>query len=143
MTSRRLAREWALQILFGLDFGNTLKPEIFEQFWADKPDATPGMRRFAQELVEGVIQHRGPIDSLLRRYAQNWDIARMARVDRNVMRLALYELLYRDDIPSAVTINEAVDIVKCFGTNESGKFVNAILDRARREHAAGAASAGE
>jgi len=130
---RRLAREWALQILFGLDYGNKLEPEVFERFWASTEEATPSMKSYTEDCVKGVVRERRALDASIERYAENWSLDRMARVDLNVMRIALYELMHRDDIPAAVSINEAVDIVRDFGSNESGKFVNAILDRAKRE----------
>ena len=86
-------------------------------------------QRFARELVEGVLEHLQEIDGCIRSVAENWDMGRMAVVDRNVLRLGTYELVYRPDIPGKVTINEAVDLAKRYGTAESGTFVNGILDR--------------
>jgi N utilization substance protein B len=91
------------------------------------------MRVFSEPLIRGVIQHRDAIDEKIKSHARNWDFHRIAAVDRNVMRLAIYEMLHRDDIPPAVSINEAVDIAKKFSTEDSGKFVNGILDKIRSE----------
>ena len=84
---------------------------------------------FAQELVDGTITHQEEIDKRLASFAQDWSISRMANVDRNVMRLAAYEILFRSDIPGRVSLNEAIELAKRFGGEESAKFVNGILDR--------------
>ena len=86
-------------------------------------------QRFARELVEGVLQHLPQIDECIRSVAENWDLARMAVVDRNILRLGAFELLHRRDIPPKVAINEAVDLAKRYGSADSGTFVNGILDR--------------
>ena len=90
-------------------------------------------RQFAEELARGVIAHHQDIDPLIAKYADNWEIARMGTVDRNAMRIAAFEMLYRDDIPPVVSINEAVELAKAYSSIESGKFVNGILDRIRGE----------
>ena len=90
-------------------------------------------RLFADPLIRGVIEHRDAIDEKIKDHAKNWDLHRIATVDRNIMRLAIYEMLYREDIPPIVSINEAVDIAKKFSTQDSGKFVNGILDKIRGE----------
>src|SRR5439155_22084158 len=87
------------------------------------------MRVFAEPLIRGALQHRDAIDEHIKKHVKNWDFSRIAAVDRNVMRLAIYEMLHREDIPPVVSINEAVDIAKKFSTHESGKFVNGILDK--------------
>jgi len=84
---------------------------------------------FAQELVDGTIAHQDEIDQKIAAFAQDWSIGRMANVDRNVMRLATYEILFRTDIPGRVSLNEAIELAKRFGGEESAKFVNGILDR--------------
>jgi N utilization substance protein B len=91
------------------------------------------VRLFAEPLIRGALDHREEADALIKKHAQNWDLHRMAAVDRNVLRLAIYEMLYRDDIPPVVSINEAVDIAKKFSTQDSGKFVNGILDKVKGE----------
>ena len=87
------------------------------------------LRLFSEPLIRGVLQHREAIDTEIQKYAHNWDIRRMAAVDRNILRLAVYEMRHRTDIPPVVSINEAVDIAKRFSTQDSGKFVNGILDK--------------
>ena len=91
------------------------------------------MQLFADPLIRGVLEHQAKIDEELQKHAKNWSLQRMAAVDRNVLRLAAYEMLFREDIPPIVSINEAVDIAKKFSTHDSGKFVNGILDQIRKE----------
>ncbi len=90
-------------------------------------------RLFAEPLIRGALEHRDAIDEKIKSHAKNWDFHRIAAVDRNIMRLAIYEMLHREDIPPVVSINEAVDIAKKFSTQDSGKFVNGILDKIRGE----------
>lgn len=125
---RRFAREFAVQILFELDLNPQPLAETFEWFWTEHRTSS-ATRRFAEELVKGVLEHRDQIDETLKCYSTNWELHRMAAVDRNVLRLALYEMLFRPDIPPVVSINEAVDLAKYFNSTESGHFVNGILDR--------------
>jgi N utilization substance protein B len=129
---RRKAREYALQLLFQLDIRKE-KPTLtlFKRFWADKePDEN--VRAFAEEVVRGTFKHLRTINARVLACARNWTLERMATVDRNVLRLATYEILYRMDIPPSVTINEAIELAKKYGTDESGAFVNGILDSVAR-----------
>ena len=91
------------------------------------------MRLFADPLIYGALEHRDEADEIIRTHAKNWELHRIAAVDRNILRLAIYEMLHRDDIPPVVSINEAVDIAKKFSTQDSGKFVNGILDKVKGE----------
>ncbi len=128
--SRRLARETALQVLFQRDL--TQEPlDIAKtvQLWAGEFVVPEASMAFAKELVDGTITHQDEIDKKLASFAQDWTISRMANVDRNVMRLATFEILFRPDIPGRVTLNEAIELAKRFGGEESAKFVNGILDR--------------
>jgi N utilization substance protein B len=129
---RRKAREYALQILFQLDIRKE-KPSatVLKHFWAEY-DPDEEVRAFTEEIVKGTYKHLGKINDLLHQCAKNWSLDRMAVVDRNVLRMAAYEILYRIDIPTSVTINEAIEISKKFGTDESGAFVNGILDQVAR-----------
>lgn len=157
MGKRREARERAVQFLFQ----NDLNPPdnitaALDQFWEsqraaviaeDKGAATWGQRAdlpppsadeaavrlFADPLIKGTIENRNQVDEIIKRHTKNWEIHRIAAVDRNILRLAIYEMLHRDDIPPVVSINEAVDIAKKFSTQESGKFVNGVLDKVRSE----------
>lgn len=132
MATRRDARGWAVQLLFQRDFNEGNLVEALEVFWGDK-EVPEEARTFMEELVKGVTKHRVAIDEKVQSYAENWDLKRMAAVDRNVMRIALYEMLFREDIPPVVSINEAVDLAKQYSGPESGKFVNGILDRVRQD----------
>lgn len=128
--SRRLARETALQVLFQRDL--TKEPLITAQEvqrWAEEFEVPQPSRPFAQQLVDGTIEHLSEIDEKIASFAQDWSINRMANVDRNVMRLATYELLFCSDIPGRVSLNEAIELAKRYGGEESAKFVNGILDR--------------
>lgn len=144
MAGRHQARAWAVQMLFQWDLTGGDIEEVLRDFWtlpldAEEGDvcsssrAEPRLRAFAEELVRGVAAHREEIDARLRQYAEHWDLHRMGAVDRNVMRVALYEMLFCPDIPPVVSINEAVDLAKELSSFESGRFVNGILDRALRE----------
>ena len=132
MGKRRRAREAAIQYHFWRDLQRGAGPEKIEDFWDFCP-VKPTVREFAQPLIEGMIAHLPEIDERIRRYAENYKLNRISAVDRNVLRLAIYEMLYRDDIPPVVSINEAIELAKTFGGGESGKFVNGILDRIRKD----------
>ncbi len=132
--TRRQSRELALQALFFLDMNPELGCEDgLAAFWEareeDNADSTKDA--FCTELVEGTLGASEEIDALINDFSKHWKISRMPVVDRNIMRLATYELLKRDDIPPSVTINEAVEIGKKFGGRESGPFINGILDQIR------------
>ncbi|MCF7669598.1 MAG: transcription antitermination factor NusB [Verrucomicrobia bacterium] len=157
MGKRRLARERAVQFLFQYDFNPQKDCETeFYRFWETQrrneiiesrntatwgqtielPPPTPEeerLRDFSRSLTLGAIEHLPEIDEEIRKYSKNWELHRIATVDRNILRLAIYEMKFRDDIPPVVSINEAVDIAKRYSTDESGKFVNGILDQVRKE----------
>jgi len=133
MSRRRKAREIALQFLYQLDLGGDADPTPHEaEFWARHPldDKT---RRFASAIVHGVTTNQSRIDRTISESTEHWDLDRMAVVDRNILRLAVYELLHSAEVPPKVAINEAIEIAKKFGTQESGRFINGILDRVHRE----------
>jgi N utilization substance protein B len=90
-------------------------------------------RMFADALVRGVLQRREELDGVIQRYARNWDLPRIAVVDRNILRMAIHEILHRDDIPPVVSINEAIEIAKRYSTEQSGRFVNGILDKVKAD----------
>lgn len=105
-------------------------PEIFGLFWSGQEESfAEDVRIFAEKLALGVMENQSEIDTILAKYADNWELSRMAMIDRNVMRLATYELLYLADVPPKVTLNEAVNLAKKFSQEGSGKFVNGILDK--------------
>ena len=155
MGMRREARERAVQFLFQYDLNKSENLELaLAHFWSSQREAAiaedkgkarwgesielpppttdeTAVRLFAEPLIRGTLQFREAIDEKIQQYAKNWELTRMAVVDRNILRLAIYEMLYREDIPPVVSINEAVDIAKRFSTDESGRFVNGILDKVK------------
>ena len=159
MATRRQGREWALQMLFqadlnpGLDLDAAI-PKFWRQQWTCQVEeakdqgveaeadssksvedrvAPPKIRLFTENIVRGVVGHLPEIDAKMRSYAQNWPMHRMGSVERNVLRLAFYELLYCSDVPPAVVLNEAIDLAKYFSNAEAGRFVNGVLDRLNKE----------
>lgn len=125
---RRRAREYVLQFLFQSEFKGKDHRNNLKQFWADKDEDTE-VKRFASDIINGTLSMFDEIDSAIKNAAEHWMLERMAAVDRNILRFSVYELLYRRDIPSAVTINEAIEIAKKYSTSESAAFINGILDR--------------
>ena len=128
MKKRTRAREIALQFLYQLDLrGDDLLDEAKSFIRGEERDAETA--RFAQRLVQGTFEHKTEIDRTIQAVAQNWNISRMAVVDRNVLRLATYELLHCEDIPPKVAINEAIELGKRYSTQNSGAFINGVLDK--------------
>ncbi len=132
MASRRESREWAVQLLFQLDYNPGELDSAFTEFWSER-QTTAKSRAFVEELVRGVLANKPALDKLIQSCAQNWSLARMAGVDRNIIRLSTYEMMFRTDIPAVVSINEAVEAAKSLGDVSSSRFVNGLLDRLRRE----------
>jgi len=132
MGTRRQARELAMQALFYMDVRSKVSTEMLGNFCANFSPPSKS-RAFFLKLVNGVLEAQGELDALIEQFSKNWDISRMSSVDRNVMRIAVFELLYCEDIPSKVSINEAVDVGKKFGTEESGAFINGIMDSIRAD----------
>jgi N utilization substance protein B len=129
MGLRRESRELALQILYALDVNPSVGiRETLQTFREEQADVMSRVREFAEGLVQGVQEHRTIIDEAIKARSKNWTLARMPRVDLNVMRMATYELMFRQDIPKKVSINEAIEIARKFGDKESPAFVNGILD---------------
>jgi N utilization substance protein B len=130
---RRKSRELALQLLYQLDLQGEPSPEPYlPEFWARHPvDAE--VREFAESLVRGAKLHQAKIDELISQYAENWELDRMAVVDRNILRGGIFELLWAAEIPPKVAINEALEVAKKFSTHESSRFINGILDRIHKE----------
>jgi transcription antitermination protein NusB len=131
MGFRRKSRELALQMLFHLDV-NKDGSGWREHFWGLHP-APPEVRVFADRLVDGVIENQLVIDRMIQKHALHWTIGRMSIIDRNILRCAVFELLNLSDIPATVTINEAIEIAKRYSDEESGAFVNGILDHIVKE----------
>ena len=119
--------------MFQIDFTEKMvgRREL-DEFWSDKKE-NKEIREFAEELVKGTLEKLEDIDALIEKLAENWILGRMAAVDRNILRFAAFEILYRRDIPSAVTINEALEIAKKYSSSESAPFLNGVLDRLAKE----------
>jgi transcription antitermination protein NusB len=128
MGARTTARESALQMLFALDATDADVEDVIRDYWRETPGDAEG-RAFADALVRGVIQALNSIDSLIVAASANWRVERMTRVDRNVLRVGAYELSQCLEVPRPVAIDEAVELAKRFGTEESSGFVNGVLDR--------------
>ena len=127
MGSRHHARERALQILFQYDIHGRAGLWL-DVFWQEN-EATDEVRAFAERLVSGVLEKKKELDAVIGKYATNWKISRMPIVDRNILRAGAYELLWMDDVPAKVTVNEAIELAKSFGDDDASKFVNGILDQ--------------
>ena len=128
---RRIGREAAIQFLYCQELNPEERSESLEAFWEVRP-IRPEARAFAEKLIEGVLKHEAEIDTILTEKLENYRIERLAAVDRNILRLAIHEILHRDDIPAPVSINEAIEIAKRFGSTESSGFVNGLLDSVRK-----------
>jgi len=133
MGMRRESREITLQFLYQTDIGSKYtepRAQALNTFWKMQ-DFNVQAKKFAEQLICGVLDHQEVVDTKIKAYSKNWDFHRIAVVDRNILRLAVYELLFRDDIPPVVSINEAIELAKKFSTDDSGRFVNGILDRVK------------
>ena len=129
---RRRSREFALQVLYQLNITKQDPVAAFTQL--EKYFLPDGVADdFAKRLVHGVLEHRSELDRLIEQYSEHWRIDRIDTIDRNILRMALFELLYCEEIPPKVTINEAIDLGKRFGSEDSGSFINGILDRVQNE----------
>ena len=127
MSHRRKSREAALQVLYALDAMERDVEESFSTFWSNF-EPQEDARQFALLLIHGSWTKKEEIDAIISQHSENWSLSRMARVDRNILRMAVYELLYCPDIPPKATINEAIDLAKLYGSENSGSFINGILD---------------
>jgi N utilization substance protein B len=132
MGTRRKAREAALQILYQVDLSK-LDPKEAIQFFRQNHPSVPEVEEFTHQLVEGVVRNRIEIDRLVEQHSTHWKLSRMTCVDRNILRIAVYELMYCHDIPASVSLNEAIEIGKKFGTEDSGSFINGVLDNIAKE----------
>ena len=134
MGSRRKARECALQMLFAADVAEATSEEVVRSYWAElgEPDLDDTAREFATRLASGTLANLELLDERIRSRAEHWRISRMAVVDRNILRLAVYEFLY-EPTPRTVAINEALEIARRFSTYEATQFINGILDAIKRD----------
>jgi len=138
MGKRREGREAAVQFLYQLDVNGDKTLGDSAAFWAlhsgpGKAEVTAKTRTFAEQLAKGVMEHRDEIDARIKKYTANYELHRLAVVDRNILRVAIFEMLHAPDVAPVVIINEAIEIAKKFGTDKSGGFVNGILDRIKQE----------
>lgn len=125
---RRRARERALQFLFGLDFTKYDWQDAIEEFWTTNPTRT-SVKDYSMRLIQGVVNHHEELDEAIVAALENWNWDRVGRVERNILRVALFEMRYGDDVPEKVAINEAIEVAKQFGSPEAPRFVNGVLDR--------------
>jgi transcription antitermination factor NusB len=136
MRKRTLSREFALQILYQIDITHDDCESSIANFWqnAEREAIEEEVRDFTAALVKGAIENLKAIDNKISQYAANWQLERMAVIDRNILRMGCCELIFRKDIPPKVSINEAVELAKKYSGSEAGKFVNAILDKIKLEN---------
>lgn len=129
---RTQAREKALQFLFGIDFTRYPWEEEVEAFWAEHP-CEAGVRRYADKLIKGVSENVDAIDEIVKDALEHWNPDRVGYIERSILRIAAYEMRYFDNVPNAVAINEAIELAKRFGGDESPRFINGVLDRLKRQ----------
>ena len=132
MGVRRDAREAAVQYLYQREIQGDQSDQALEEFY-EMRGLSPSGRRFCDELLQGWMQNREEIDEVIAKNARNFEFNRLSAVDRNVLRIACHEILFRSDIPAPVAINEAIEIAKKYSTEDSGKFVNGVLDNIRKQ----------
>lgn len=132
----RQSRILAMQALFARDVGQGRPQDVLAYLCREDP-VSPEIRERAARLVDGVLAHLAEVDRQIAHYARQWTLPRLAAVDRNVLRVALFELAHDPDVPEAVAINEAVDTAKTYGGEDSGRFVNGVLGQVSRDRAAG------
>ena len=132
MGKRRKARESTLQILFQLEFDDSQPEKVTEQYWQHRK-APEEIRQYTDRLVKGIISHKKDIDKIIQSVSEHWRISRMAVVDRNILRMAVFELLFEQNIAPAIVINEAIEIAKKYSNEEAATFVNGLLDAVRKK----------
>jgi len=130
--TRRKSRESALQVLYQLEITKQEGPEAITR-WKDHFSSREETDAFSERIVLGVLEHAREINQLIERFSENWRLERMNLVDRNILRMAIFELLHCSEIPPKVTLNEAIDLGKRYGSEDSGSFINGILDRIQKE----------
>ena len=135
MRKRTQSREFAIQVLYQIDMTHDGYEVALKNFWASHTEQNieEEVQSFTNELVKGIFDNLKAIDESIAQFATNWQLKRMAVVDRNVLRLGCFELIFRKDIPPKVSINEAVELAKKYSGAEAGKFVNGVLDKVKQE----------
>lgn len=134
MSARSNGREAALQMLFAIDAAGHDEGGVIRDFWREFPGDAEG-RPYADEVVRGVRANPKSLDDLITQASQNWRLERMSRIDRNILRLGTWELLHKEDVPVAVIIDEAVELAKRYGNENSSSFINGVLNRVAQDHA--------
>jgi len=129
MRNRTKGRECALKILYAAEIRKDTPEEYARIFWENHPIIKEEIKEFSNFLINGTSKNKEFIDAAISKYATNWQIQRMPAIDRNILRVATFELLFAGDIPPKVSINEAIDVAKRYGDKDSGKFVNGVLDK--------------
>lgn len=132
MGKRRKARESALQILFQLEFNNSQPVEVIRHYWKNRR-VPKEIKEYSSWLINGVISHQKKIDSIIQSVSQHWRISRMAVVDLNILRIAVFEFFYEENLAPAIIINEAIEIAKKFSTDQAATFVNGVLDAVKKK----------
>ena len=127
MGARRKARELALQMLFQADMSGN-QPDMIINTFEELQKSKPNTREFATKIFRGTVENMEKIDDMIQNQAENWRLSRMAAVDRNIIRMSVYEFLHESDTPKLVVIDEAIEIAKKYGTQKSSQFINGILD---------------
>ena len=134
ISGRRQAREWVVQFLFQTEFNPGEIDAALQMFWSDDEKKPQDRDRvYTEEVIRGVIQEQLKIDRTLKKYTDNWDVDRLGALDRTVLRVSVYEMLFRNDVPPVVSIHEAVEIAKVYSGKKSSRFVNGVLDRIQKE----------
>ena len=131
MGRRRKAREETLRILFRLEFEENLAETELDKYWEDKK-ASEEIKEYSNWLVNGIVSNQREIDNIIQQVSEHWRISRMALVDRNILRMAVFELLYEENLAPAIVINEAIEIAKKYSGDEAATFVNGVLDAIRK-----------
>ena len=132
MGKRRKARESTLQILFQLEFNDSDEDKAFRLYWKDKK-ATKDVKDYCRWLIKGVMAHQEFIDRSIQSVSEHWRLSRMPVVDRNILRMAVFELLYEEDVEPAIIINEAIEIAKTYSGEQAAQFINGVLDALRKK----------
>jgi len=129
MRKRTQSREFVLKVLYQSEMNPAQLDKILQAFWEENSGASGDMRDYTERLARGTVAHLEELDTIIKQYTENWQLNRMAVIDRNILRFATFELLFFEDVPPKVTINEAVNIAKKYSQEKSGKFVNGVLDK--------------
>jgi len=126
---RRQARENVLKILYQMEILGDELDTVLDKYWDTSPTFDDTIKKFANELVKGIAEKKNELDEVIKNKLKNWNFERVAIIDRNILRMGVYEIMFRDDIPDSVSINEAIEIAKKYGDQESSRFINGILDK--------------